>query len=110
MLILDKIGHEKLEIFSRYLKPSGDITFFEAALASIPGILEWIELCPRYNQIGMLMAQDDSEFIRRIVGQMGRSQSEVLGICGRISERPGAKRRGSGSGDRDDLTTGHFAS
>ncbi|WP_343250888.1 TetR/AcrR family transcriptional regulator [Diplocloster hominis] len=78
MLIINKIGHEKLEIFSKYPKPPGDVTFFEAALASIPAILEWIEQCPRYNQIGMLMAQDDSEFIRRIVGQMGQSQSEVL--------------------------------
>ncbi|MBU9744860.1 TetR/AcrR family transcriptional regulator [Lachnospiraceae bacterium ASD3451] len=92
MLILDKIGHEKLEIFSRYPKPSGDITFFEAALASIPGILEWIELCPRYNQIGMLMAQDDSEFIRRIVGQMGRSQSEVLEYL-RQDQRKGLVRK-----------------
>lgn len=78
LLIMRKIGKEKLEVFARHPAPGENATFFEAAVASIPAVLDWLERYPKYNQIAMHMAQDDSDFIRWIVGQLQDSQQSVL--------------------------------
>lgn len=78
MLVMEKIGKEKLEVYARHPAPSEDATFFEAAVASMPAIVEWAEKSPRYNRIGMLMARDDSEFMQRVIGQMKSPQRSVL--------------------------------
>lgn len=78
LLIIERIGKEKMDVFANHSPPSPDATFFEAAIASIPAILEWVARCPQYNQIGMRMAQDESAFIQRIVQQMQGSQRSVL--------------------------------
>lgn len=78
MLIIERISKEKLEVFANHLPPKPDATFFEAGVAAIPAVLEWVARCPQYNQIGMRMAQDDSAFIQRVMRQMQGSPHSVL--------------------------------
>lgn len=87
LLVIEKIGKEKLAVFSSHPAPSPDSTFLEAIIASVPAVLEWVERCPKYNQIGRLMAQDDTAFIQRIVRQMTFSQNEVLEYLRRDQQR-----------------------
>ncbi len=87
MLIINKIGKEKMEVFAKHPSPGENATFFEAAVASIPAVLDWTERYPKYNQIAMRMALDDSAFTRRIVGQMQNSQKIVLGYLRQDQER-----------------------
>ena len=87
MLIMNKIGKEKLEVFAKHSPPRGNATFFEAAYGSIPAVLDWLERYPKYNQIAMHMARDNSEFIRRVVGQMQDSQRSMLEYLRQDQER-----------------------
>lgn len=87
MLIMNKIGKEKLEVFAKHSPPWENATFFEAAYASIPAVLDWLERYPKYNQIAMHMARDNSEFIRWVVGQMQDSQRSMLEYLRQDQER-----------------------
>ncbi len=87
MLIMNKIGKEKLEVFAKHSPPGENATFFEAAYASIPAVLDWLERYPKYNQIAMHMARDNSEFIRWVVGQMQDSQRSMLEYLRQDQER-----------------------
>lgn len=75
LLVLQKISAEKISVYANHPPPDPDATFFEAALASLPAMLDWVECCPKYNQIGMLMLQDDDEFTRWIAGNLSASHS-----------------------------------
>lgn len=77
-LIIDIIGKEKLGIMERHPSPDENATFFEAVIASLPAMVEWLSLSPKYNEIGRRMAQDDSEFIRRVVLQFEGRQQSIL--------------------------------
>lgn len=87
LLIAKKIGKEKLEIFAKHPAPSENATFFDVAIAAVPAVLEWVERCPKYNQIGMLMAHDDSAFIQKTVRQMTESQKSVKGYLEKDKEK-----------------------
>lgn len=87
MLIMNKIGKEKLEVFAKHSPPRENATFFEAAYGSIPAVLDWLERYPKYNQIAMHMARDNSEFIRWVVGQMQDSQRSMLEYLRQDQER-----------------------
>lgn len=91
MLVIDRISREKLAVYAGHPPPDKDSTFFEAVIASLPAILEWVEHSPRYNQIGMRMAQDDSDFVRRVLGRMQSSQRSVLDYL-RADQRRGLVR------------------
>lgn len=87
LLVIDKIGQEKLAVYAKHPAPAPDSTFFEAAVASIPAILEWVERSPRYDQIGMRMAQDDSAFIRHVLERMQSPIHSVLAYLQLDQER-----------------------
>lgn len=76
--VLEEIGREKMEIFSRYRPPSADTGFFDTVLGSIPAIFEWLERCPRYARIGVLMALDGSDFIQRVIEKLGSFREIML--------------------------------
>lgn len=87
LLVIKEIVKEKMEVFSRQKAPSEDASFFEAAVASAPAILEWVQLRPKYNRIGMLMSQDDSAFVQHILHQMPDSRQSVLALLRRDQQR-----------------------
>ncbi|WP_312642883.1 TetR/AcrR family transcriptional regulator [Hydrogenoanaerobacterium sp.] len=78
MLVIEKISKGKMEIFSRAPALSEGATFFDAAIAAVPSILEWVQRCPKYDRIGMLMTQDSSEFMQHIIEQMQTAQHSVI--------------------------------
>lgn len=87
IFIIQKIGKEKLEVLAAQPMPSEDASFFEIAIAAIPAILEWVERCPKYNRIGMLMVQDNTEFIKHTISQMTASKKSVLAYLERDREQ-----------------------
>lgn len=70
LYVLEQIAKEKLNIFSQYQSPDPKAGFFEGILASIPNIFDWVDRCPAYNRIGLLMTQDSSDFIQGIIEKM----------------------------------------
>jgi AcrR family transcriptional regulator len=68
LYMFTEIGKEKQALISRVggLKPDAD--FFEAYQHNVKILLEWSKTKPEYNQIGLLMEMDDSEFISKIRG------------------------------------------
>lgn len=87
LLIMNKIAKEKLAVFAQHPAPGENATFFEAAYASIPAVLDWLERYPKYNQIAMHMARDNSAFIRWVVGQLQDSHRSMLEYLKQDQER-----------------------
>lgn len=87
LLVMERIGKEKLAVFSRYQRTIPDTDFFSAIRGAIPAMLEWIEQCPKYNKIGMLMAKDNSEFIRDIFMRIVESQKEFFSMLVQDQDR-----------------------
>lgn len=74
--ILQQISSEKIDIFSMsQLRESAEINFYELLCAAMPAIFAWADENPRYSRFGLLMLEDDSEFIRHIFSKMQGSQN-----------------------------------
>lgn len=73
LYLMECIADEKREIFSRHMEWAGS-GFFETMEASVPAILQWAEERPEYYRMGYLFLQDQSEFIRNLIGKMKKGQ------------------------------------
>jgi TetR/AcrR family transcriptional regulator len=78
LYVLGQIGREKIDIFSGCRPPASDLSFFDAILAGLPAIFEWVDRCPEYTRISALMALDGSAFIRDIIGKLDLFQQELI--------------------------------
>lgn len=67
LYMLTEIGKEKTAAIEqvRQQRPAGD-DFFAALLQMTEAALDWARAMPQYNQIGMRMILDDSEFIIKL--------------------------------------------
>jgi AcrR family transcriptional regulator len=102
LYVLQEISREKLEIFAssgsgpNAASVSGDAGaaegeaesgFFSLLNQALPRIFAWANQRADYNQIGLRMAQDDSEFIRGIYGKMTVPSEVVRGLIERDQAR-----------------------
>ncbi|WP_180951008.1 TetR/AcrR family transcriptional regulator [Marasmitruncus massiliensis] len=78
LYVLEQIAKEKLEILSQYQSPESKAGFIEGILTSIPDIFDWLDRCPAYNRIGLLMIQDSSDFIQNIITKMRSVSNEFI--------------------------------
>lgn len=76
--ILEKIGEEKMKIFSQHRLADPSLSFFQAVNAAMPAIWDWADQHPLYSRIGLQMVRDDDEFVRRTVRRMDSSRELLV--------------------------------
>ncbi|MDF2840837.1 MAG: regulatory protein TetR [Clostridia bacterium] len=63
-----EIGAEKQAVIGQVEALNPEADFFEAYQHNMKILLEWSKKKPEYNQLGLLMEMDDSEFINKLRG------------------------------------------
>ncbi|MCR3921966.1 MAG: TetR/AcrR family transcriptional regulator [Firmicutes bacterium] len=66
LYMISEIGKEKLAVINEARRLEPDADFFQAFLHMTETALTWAKAMPQYNEIGMRMAVDDSEFIMKL--------------------------------------------
>jgi len=82
-----QIGEEKQSLTSRLGTANTEADFFEAYQHNIKLLLEWSKTKPEYNQVGLLMEMDDSEFIRKLKGVANQYYERMAELIERDKQR-----------------------
>lgn len=87
LYVLAEIGKEKLAILSQMeaLHPEAD--FFEVHAHMAASALAWARERPLYNQIGLLVELDDSEFMVKLRARMPDGFAKLRALIDRDKER-----------------------
>lgn len=87
LYILTEIGKEKIEVIERVGQPDPDADFFKTYLYMYKVALEWAKERPKYNQVGMLMEIDNSDFITKLRAMSTKGFDMLKGMIERDKQR-----------------------
>jgi len=87
LYMFSEIGREKQEIINSVGQLNPDADFFEAYQHNVRILLEWSKTKPEYNQIGLFMEIDDSEFISKLRGISNQYFSRMSEMIERDKKR-----------------------
>ncbi|MBS4031575.1 MAG: TetR/AcrR family transcriptional regulator [Clostridiales bacterium] len=87
LYMIMEIGKEKLEVLSHTEALNPDADFFENFLHMTRVALTWAKTKPDYNQVGLLMELDDSEFIAKLRALSTEGLAIIKGMVERDKQR-----------------------
>lgn len=87
LYVITEIGKEKLAVIERVGQPDLDADFFQAYMYIFEVALQWAKERPLYNQIGMLMEVDNSEFIIKLRALSAKAFEMLKGMVERDKQR-----------------------
>ncbi|HZK24709.1 MAG TPA: TetR/AcrR family transcriptional regulator [Oscillospiraceae bacterium] len=87
LYMLTEIGKEKLAVIDQARQQQPDDDFFAALLHITEAALTWAHAMPQYNQIGMRMILDESEFIIKLRELSPQAVAQLTSLIARDQQR-----------------------
>lgn len=87
LYVLAEIGKEKLVILSQLETLHPDADFFEIHAHMTEGAIAWARERPLFNQVGLLMELDDSEFMTRLRARTADGFAKLGALIDRDKQR-----------------------